>query len=201
MYRGVELPGSIYLECPECGEETLHEVLKGRASDRGTEVRLSALVKCPECGAIYRVNLREGGERAVNAIVSDLQLSQKLQIPLDPASTISLDDIIMVEGLPCIVTSIEVGGRRPGHARVPEITTIWLKRYDKLRVKVSINAGRSTVTRELWAAPEEEFEVGDVLNVQDMKVLVHAIKVPTRKLHRGSAKAKDIRRLYGREVD
>jgi len=201
MYRTVELPGSLYLECSECGEETLHEVLKGRASDRGGEVRLSALVKCPDCGTIHRVNLREGGERLVNAIVSDLHISQRIQVPLDPASTVSLEDTIMIEGLPCLVTAIEVGGRRPGHASVPDITTLWLKRYDKVRVKFSINAGRRTVTRELWAAPDEEFEVGDVFNVQDMKVLVHAIKVPTRKLHRGSAKARDIRRLYGREVD
>ena len=196
----MELPGSLYLECEECGEETLHEVLKGRASEKGGAVRLSATVKCAGCGKVRRVSMREGGEKKVNAILSDSSLSQRMQVALEPDSAVSVGDTIMANGLPCLVTSIEVGGRRPLNAGAGEITTLWLKRYDKVRVKVSINWGKRTVARELWAAPEEEFERGDVVTVGDIKVLVHSIKTPAGKVHRGSVKARLIRRLYGREV-
>ena len=197
----MDVPAALYLKCPDCRKETLHEVLKGRGSERGGVLRLAALVKCPECGSVRTVNIKEAGEKPVCAVLSDEGVSSPTSVLLDPASTITLDDVIVVDGIPGLVTGIEVGTVRRPHAIVSEITKLWLKRYDKVKVKVSINTGRRTVSREIWAAPEEEFEIGDVVTAGDIKVLVHSINAGGRRIRRGAAKACAIRRLYGREVE
>jgi uncharacterized Zn finger protein len=232
----VEIPNALYLECPECSEETLHEVLKGRGSERAGGVRLSALVKCQECGTIRTVEIHEQAERAVEAVLSDGDRSTRCAVPLDPSSVVSVGDVLMLgeagaggaeedgagvkgerpkrekgaddervstpeEGLPCLVTAIEVKTRRVPRAKASAVDTLWLKRYDRVKVKVSVNTGRKTVSRDFWAAPDERFEIGDVISAGDMKVLVHSLNTGGRRLRRGSAVASEIRRLYGREVE
>ena len=237
----MEIPNALYLECPECGEETLHEVLKGRGSERAGGVRLSALVKCQECGTVRTVDVREDAERAVVAVLSDGDRSTRCTVPLDPSSVVSVGDVIMLggggaaggegpgaeaggdgeraddekpseegeddslstadEGMPCLVTAIEVRTRRVPRAKASSVDTLWLKRYDRVKVKVSVNTGRKTVSRDFWAAPDERFEIGDIVSAGDMKVLVHSLNTGGRRLRRGSARADEIRRLYGREVE
>jgi uncharacterized Zn finger protein len=197
----MEVPGALYLKCPDCGKETLHEVLKGRGSERGGTLKLAALVKCSVCGAVRNVNIREEGEKAVTAVLSDQGVSSRTSILMDPGSRVELDDVVMVDGIPGLVTGIEVGTRRRPHANVRDITVLWMKRYDKVKVKVSINTGRRTTSREIWAEPREEFEIGDVIAAGDMKVLVHSINAGGRRIRRGSVKASGIRRIYGREVE
>jgi len=197
----MDVPGGLYLKCPECGRETLHEVLKGRGSERGRVLKLSALVKCPTCGSVRNVELREEGDRPVAAVLSDEGVSSRTTVFLDPASTVELDDVLMVDGVPGLLTGIEVGTRRRPRARTPEITMLWFKRYDKVKVKISVNTGRRTASREIWAAPGEEFEIGDVVTAGDMKVLVHSINAGGRRIRRGAVRASEIRRIYGREVE
>ncbi|MBM4248774.1 MAG: hypothetical protein FJ149_04955 [Euryarchaeota archaeon] len=245
----MEIPNALYLECPECDGETLHEVLKGRGSEGARGIRLTALVRCQECGTVRTVEVRELAERAVGAVLSDGDRSTRCTVPLDPASVVSVGDVIMVggagasgreeegaagnrqraagggggaddgdigggsdggeddglstpdEGMPCLVTAVEVGTRRVPRAKASSIGTLWLKRHDRVKVKVSINTGRKTISRELWAAPDERFEVGDIVTAGDVKVLVHSINTGGRRLRRGSAEAATIRRLYGREVE
>jgi len=228
----VEIPNALYLECPECEDETLHEVLKGRGSERAGGVRLSALVKCGECGTIRTVEIKEDAERSVNAVLSDEGRSTRCTVSLDPSSVVSVGDIIMIgggdeagsgeddgedggrendgdndrlstpdEGMPGLITAIEVKTRRVPRAKASTADTLWLRRYDKVKVKVSVNTGRKTISRELWAAPDEQFEIGDVISAGDMKVLVHSMNTGSRKLKRGSAAARKIRRIYGREVE
>jgi uncharacterized Zn finger protein len=105
------------------------------------------------------------------------------------------------EGLPCLVTAIEVGTRRVPRAKATSVDTLWLKRYDRVKVKVSVNTGRKTVSRDFWAAPDERFEIGDVVSAGDMKVLIHSLNTGGRRLRRGSAPASEVRRIYGREVE
>jgi len=220
----VEIPNALYLECPECEDETLHEVLKGRGSERAGGLRLSALVKCQQCATIRTVEIKEDAERAVKAILSDEGQSTRCTLSLDPGSVISVGDVIMLggaggsagkdgeggddddvstpeEGLPCLITTIEVKTRRVPRAKASTADTVWLKRYDKVKVKISVNTGRKTISREIWAAPDEKFEIGDVVAAGDMKLLIHSLNTGGRKLKRGAASARSIRRIYGREVE
>jgi uncharacterized Zn finger protein len=237
----VEIPNALYLQCPECRDETLHEVLKGRGSERRGGIRLTALVKCGGCGAIRTVEIKEEARRSVPTILSDEGRSTKCALELEPSSVISVGDIIMLgsgdsgaadgegaqgagggrkgregggekdeedeavespeEGMPCLVTAIEVGTRRVPRAKVSSMDTVWLKRFDRVKLKVSVNTGRRTISRELWAGPEERFEVGDILTAGDMQLVIHSMNTGGRRLKRGIAAAKDIRRIYGREVE
>ncbi|MEM4729542.1 MAG: HVO_0476 family zinc finger protein [Thermoplasmata archaeon] len=197
----LETPGGIYLKCPECGRDVLHEVLKGRARRRGGGIRLDALVKCGRCGCVRRAEVREEAERMVPAVLSDAGASERRKVPLDPSASVSVGDELVVDGLRCLVTSIEAGGARRSSAKVPEICTLWLKRFDRVRVRVSVNAGRRTLPREFWAPPEKEVAIGDVVEAGGVRVLVHSMSVGGRKLRKGSAKARDIVRIYGREVE
>ncbi|MGQ9582421.1 MAG: HVO_0476 family zinc finger protein [Thermoplasmatota archaeon] len=199
--RSLELPAGVYLPCRECGREGLHEVLKGRARRRGGATRLDALVRCGSCGSVRRELVVEGGEREVRAVLSDQGSSVRRSIALDKGLRVSTGDELIVNGLRCVVTSIEASGARKRRAAVPEIQTLWLKRFDRVRVKVSISIGRRTVARDFWALPEEELEIGDVLEVGSARVLVHALSVGGRILRRGAARARDVKRVYGREVD
>ena len=81
-----------------------------------------------------------------------------------------------------------------------DIDTIWAKRGDKVWVSFSVNMGNRTVARRVLAAPDEEFVVGDIVDLGRDRVVVHRIRIAHRTLREGSVPAEDIVRAYGRVV-
>src|SRR3989304_2236851 len=97
-------------------------------------------------------------------------------------------------------TASSAGVWRGGAREAAGVDTIWAKRADKVWVAFSVNMGNRTVARRALAAPDEEFEVGDIVDLGKERALGHRIRVAHRTLSFGSATADDIVRVYGRVV-
>jgi uncharacterized Zn finger protein len=71
---------------------------------------------------------------------------------------------------------------------------------DQVRVKFSVNKGNRTVPHEVLAAADEEFEIGEIVDLGKDRAVVHHIRTPLRTLRQGRVRADEIVRMYGRVV-
>jgi len=190
------IPNSLYLDCPNCGEKQLHEVLRGRLA-KNQDV-LEATVKCQNCGHVHTAVVREPKSITVPIVVSEMGQSKRFDFEFGEEEEVSLDDELFVGDANVIVTAIEKGERRVDSAKASEIKTIWGKRFDKVRVKISVNKNQKTLAAELFALPEEEFYVGDTFTVGKDEVVIHSIKVNEGMVREGGVAARDIVRVYAK---
>ena len=65
----MNIPNALNLECPDCGEKTVHEVLRGKISKEGDV--LETTVKCQQCGKVYTTVVREPKAVMVPIIVTE----------------------------------------------------------------------------------------------------------------------------------
>jgi uncharacterized Zn finger protein len=191
-------PSALVLACETCGEVT-HRVLKGRLTV-ATGTVFEGTVKCTGCGRIRKVVVRESTPVDVPLVVSWREESTRTTVPLGPDEVLSVGDRLDLPDGSVKVTSLEVADRRVERAQAKDVTTIWAVRFDRVRIKVSVNMGPRTVAREIEAAPDEEFYVGDLVDVGPRQAVIHRIRTATRTLRRGGTRAEDIVRIYGRVV-
>lgn len=190
-------PNALYLECPSCGEETLHEVLKGRIGRK--KMVMETTVKCQECGTVHTTVVREAKLVKVPVVVSDMGHSRQVEVELGEDEVVAVDDELFVDDLHVMITSIESSGeKRPRKVPVREIETLWAKRYDKIRVKISVNKGHKTTSTDIFAMPDEEFFVGDMIAVGREKAVIHRMKTRRGMVRDGSVEARDIVRVYAK---
>ena len=195
----MDVPSAIYIECPSCGEETLHRVIKGKLGEK-KQLRLEALVKCSQCGHRYNTVISEQKPVTIPLIVSEGPNSKKDTIELASAETVKSGTEYQLDRGTIKITGIETERGRVDSAKARDIATLWAKKFDRLKIRVSINKGRRTLSRALWAVPNEEFCVGDVIRIKGDSVAIHSIKTVNRLIKRGSAEARDIVRIYAKLV-
>lgn len=197
----MELPGSYYLECPGCGKETLHKILKGEVGTKGEEVTIDGVIKCQDCGNTRHKTIRENSAIDIPVIVSWKDASYKEDLSLYPEEWIHKGDDLLIDGIRVKVTSIELeGNKRVKSAKADDIVTIWTIEHEKELVKVSIHKGRNSVSKTLEAAPEEEFFIGDRLDIGKYDTVIHRINTTEGTIDRGKAKAEDITRIYTKMI-
>ncbi|MEE9116931.1 MAG: HVO_0476 family zinc finger protein [Thermoplasmata archaeon] len=193
-----DVPSGATLDCPKCGEAT-HRILKGRVSGKKGET-LECVVKCSECGDVRKVTIKREKPVTVKIIVSDEDRSKRTGLELLPSEEIVVGDRMILDGQEVEVSSIESDGRRVEVALAKEIDTLWTKRADRVKVKFSITKGRRTLSKEIFAQPDEEFYVGDLVELGRMKVVIHRIKCRDRMIRDGSATASSIVRIYAKGI-
>lgn len=191
----MEVPTAIYLECPGCKKETLHQILKSK----GQKLVLNIIAKCSECNQTHSSILKRPKSIEIPIIISNRENAERKKIKLDFDDELTIGEELIIDEIPVIITSIETE-KRVNHAKAQDIKTIWTKRYDKLKIKVSINKVDKTVSKSIFAVPDEEFFIGDILTFGRMRVVVHAIKSKEKIIKRGFVPASDIVRIYGRIV-
>ena len=195
---GTNVPNAIYVECPDCGEETLHEVLKGRLGKDGST--LEATLRCQECGRVHPAVVREGRTIRVPVIVSDRKESRRAEVELPEDEELQVEDELQLDDLPIIISSLEREGARVSRALAKDVTTIWAKRFDKVHVRVSINDVHKTIPAEVDALPEEEFFIGDLMTIGRYDVVITQIKTRDAMARRGAVMARDIVRIYAKRA-
>ena len=191
-------PSALVLVCEECGEVP-HRVLSGHVTGKDALV-FQGTVKCSSCGRVSSVTYREDRPVAVALVLSDREASERAAIDLGPEELVRVGDRLDHEGHRIEVTSIEVGEKRVLSAAAKAIRTLWAKRMDRVVVKFSVNKGNRTVSHEFEAAPDEEFEIGDIVDLGRERAVIHKMHVGTTTMRRGTARAEDIVRIYGKLV-
>ncbi len=193
-------PTSIIVECPMCKDETLHQVLSGKMAGKNAKV-LDSTVKCRACGHVHHVVLKSEKPVTIPVIVSWLKESKRDSVVLGPEEVLSIDDEMMCGDLPVLVTSIESkAGARVDSCKAGDISAIWAKRFDKVKISFSINHHGKTYAEQMIASPDEEFSIGDMLQVGKRDVVIHAIKIQGRSVRKGSVAARDVVRIYANIV-
>lgn len=192
------VPNALYLDCPSCGEHTVHEVLKGRLSKK--QDCMEATVKCQECGHTYSTVVREPEIVRVPIIVSELGNSKKEEIELEAGELLGIGDELFLGETHLLVTALECDGRRVEKCDTKDVSTIWAKKFDKVIVKISINKNTRTISTQIDALPDEEFFVGDMMTVGKERVVIHNIRSKEGTVRRGSVPARDIVRVYTKAV-
>lgn len=191
-----ETPDSIVYVCSDCGEETEHQILRGRMG-RAT---LEGTFRCNECGKITSETIRIPEIIEVPVVYSDGDVSEQARTTLESNDIVELEDEFeMDDGRYVCVTYIEVAdGRRVKRAVATDIRRLWVKRFDVLSLKVSVNDVGRTYPLRIEAEPDDEFVVGSLLRFEDFDCMIHAIKTKHSLVKHGSAEARDIVRIYGK---
>lgn len=178
--------------CDTCKEETLHVLVRGN------------LYRCAVCGT--HSNYVERKLYEIKAIISMGSTSLKGKVKLKEGEIVEKGEELIVEtdeghkiGK---VTSIELkDSSRSDLAIAENIATLWMRDVGEVEVKFSLNKGKVTESFKMLVDGETEFEVGEVLNVENKKYLVHTIKLMSGEiLKKGRAKAKDVKRVYAKAL-
>jgi uncharacterized Zn finger protein len=192
------VPSGTTLDCPNCGE-MMHRILKGKVSGRNGGT-LECVVKCTNCGDVRKTTIKRETPVMVRVIVSDDDKSKRLEMDFLPNEEIVVGDRMIHGSSEIEVSSIESGGKRVEIALAKEIDTLWAKRADKVKVNFSISKGPRTLSKALLALPDEEFFVGDMVELGRMKVVIHKIKCRDRLIREGGAQASSIMRIYAKGI-
>lgn len=192
-----EAPGAITVQCPGCGQETLHTVLRGRQSRGGVTITLDATVQCTECERTHHVVVREAAPVDVAVVISRGHESRRTTTALPGDDELEIGEALIVDGMNCKLTGIESkDARRVDAAAVKDIQTLWTKEFEELAVKFAINLRQKTITKIVATRAEEEFTVGQEHLFGRLRVTIHAIKTEERLLKRGTATAGEIVRIF-----
>ncbi len=190
---------NVLLECPTCREQSEHEILK-EAGD--------LLVRCVECGTIHHVpRSKKPRELAIRTIVSHENESKVCTTELFSDEQCTLGDLIVAEceneAFGVEVTGIECGDKRLPRATAEAITTLWTRVIDEVVLKVSVHEQRTTKPLYIRCAGEEDFEIGKVYEIGNIRFRVTNIKLRDGALMRKEgwkAYARKIKRLYAKRL-
>ena len=190
------MPDTLIFECPDCDDDTEHQVLHGRMGRSSIE----GTFRCNECGKITSETIRIPELLEVPVMYSDDDVTDTTRTTLESNDIVSIDDeFVMDDGRRVCVTHIDVeDGSKVKRAQADRIKKLWVKQFDVLSVKVSVNDDRKTYSLRVEAEPDDEFVVGTMLEFEDFNCLIHAIKTKDKLVKNGSAEARDITRIYGK---
>ena len=188
-----QIPQSMHAECPDCDDETLHKTLKGRM--RGKK-KLEMLLKCTKCGKVHEEVLEAISQVPVRMIISRGDKSEKIRAEFSADWELAIGDEFMHEDERLQISGIEVDGQRVENASISQVKTLWTINFDMAKVKISINRDGKTKSLEIEVDPEEVFEVESIIEVDGMKAKIHSIKLTNRSTRKGTAVARDIKRIY-----
>ncbi len=198
----MDFPSAIHHQCPNCDQETLHKVLKGKVGNN-KNLTLDCTIQCTNCSHIHHTIITEKKMIKVPIIISDQDRSYQSTIELHPDEELSLEQELIMDEDSVKISSLEVGNNRVPRTTAKKVSTIWCKRFDpmgKVRINVSVHKGPKTISHVLTALPDEEFYIGDILRIGRDNVAIYKIKTHTKVVKYDGAAAGDIVRVYGRVI-
>ena len=190
------LPDTLYYECPVCDDYTEHQVLKGKMGKASIE----GTFRCNECGRVTSETVKIPELLEVPVFFNDAAATETSKITIESNEIVAEnDEFFMDDGRRVCVTHLDtVTGVNAKKAMATDIKRLWVKQFDVLTVKVSVNDDRRTYSLRVQAEPDDEFVVGTQLEFEDFNCLIHAIKTRTGLVKRGAAEARDIVRVDGK---
>lgn len=191
-----EMPDYVYYECPDCDDVTEHKILRAKAG----KSNITGTFQCTECGRVFSGTIRFPRKFEVKVLFSEGDVTGTTQTLLQENEIVSVgDEFDLDDGRHVQITYIELpDGSRKNKVPATEIKALWVKAFDKLQVKVSVNDYKQTYPMLCEAEPDDEFAVGMYMHFDLWDCVIHAIKTKERLLRKGSAEARDIVRIYAK---
>ena len=196
MAKREEMEEYLYIQCPNCDDLTEHDILKGREG----KGNITGTFRCTECGRVFSDTIRIPEPLKVKVLFSDGGVTETIETELMSNEILAIGDEFYLEDERRVcITHIETEDGKKGKSfQADKIKSLWVKQFDVLSVKVSVNDGQRTYSVRTEAEPEDEFATGMILSFDGFDALVHAIKTKDRLIKNGSAEARDITRIYGK---
>jgi len=180
--------------CPSCGEDTDHLLIKSGQEN---------LVRCEECGLVHPVQKERERLTTLKVIVNKDGLSQPYFINIPAREVLHVGDELLVDDgsrdvVMTEITSLETD-RRVESAQAETVKSVWARETDEVPLKLSLYRNGRTNSFKITVPGDELIEVGEVREIEHFVFKVVKIKL------RGEgfadlAKAKDILRVWGREI-
>lgn len=181
--------------CPDCGSESVTVLHEANPEAERTD----ATLECEDCGRVFKDVIERVSDVEVDCVVSDDDESWPGTLEVAPDERLRIGDELYGEGHRLRITGLELeDGRRVKTTKPEMLGTVWCTVFDTVTIKVAVNQGHKTWKGEVTVKPEEEFLVGDLLDLKGYQVKLHAIKTQEGILHRGGAQARDVKRLYAK---
>lgn len=191
-----EMEDFLYIDCPNCDDLTEHDILKGKMG----KDNITGTFRCTECGRVFSGTITIPKALKVKVLFSDGSVTETTETELMSNEILSVDDEFYLEDerRVCITNIETIDGKKGKNIPADNIKALWVKQFDVLSVKVSVNDGQKTYSVRTEAEPEDEFATGMILSFDTFDALVHAIKTKDRLIKNGSAEAREITRIYGK---
>jgi uncharacterized Zn finger protein len=189
---------NIYYFCEVCDDTTLHRIFARKTSVK----KLSAKAQCIKCKSVRKV-LVDRRHITLPVVVSIFEKSIRKSVKFDATSKISVRDRFYIDDELVEVTCLDLksGIRiKKGGASADEITTIWAKIYDKILLKISVASSKKTEGVSLVVSCDKKIRIGEIIRLNSKNISVYKIRLKSRTLDKGSALARDIVRVYCREL-
>ncbi len=185
------------MRCPFCNSES-NEILKSKGN-----TSKDLLLKCNECGNTFRETVITEKPVECRVVVSEYESSEKKFIKLYPYEKLQIGQIIEVEGREAEITSLETKrGGRIWESPLSDVETIWASYIDTLaRVGVSVDFGGRVVSKKVEVDRDFEFEIGDIVKLENLLFRINSLKTMERKMRKGFARASVTKRVYGRPIE
>lgn len=191
-----EMPDTIYFECPDCDDETEHQILKGKMGKASIE----GTFRCTVCNRVSSMTIKIPELLEVPVVFSDGDVSETTRTTIESNDIIQEEDeFFLDDGRRVCVTHIDtLNGKLVKKTLATNVRKLWVKQFDILSIKVSVNDDDRTYSLRVEAEPDDEFVVGTQLSFEDFDCLIHAIKTKHSLVKKGVAEARDITRIYGK---
>ncbi|MCX9084695.1 MAG: HVO_0476 family zinc finger protein [Candidatus Methanoperedens sp.] len=180
--------------CPSCSPDdpVSHTVLKGKNN---------VILQCDECKSVHKeIKPKKFLVRViVNKGKESIHTKAMLSGIVRKEDELLIDDENTGEAFLVLVTSIEVGDKRPDEADAKDIKTIWSRAIDEAIVKFAISHRETTESVSMRVPGDREFVIGDKVEVNNRKLKIIRIKIRDGgfKSRKGVAIcAKYIKRIY-----
>ena len=194
------LVGGENMACPGCGSDDAI-VLKNKIINAKTKDIRELLLKCDECGSVYKERLTQDKPKPFRLIVSEHENTHKLLIDLFPDEELRVGDFLISEIGKVKITALELEERRVEKAVASDVKTIWASSEEiPARFGVSIDLHGKVASFKVETERDYQIAVDDVLKIDKYIARVHVIKTEERKLIKGFAKGRVIKRVYAKPV-
>lgn len=180
--------------CPSCGTETEHAVIKS-----GQE----SLVRCEDCGAVHPLQIERERLTTLKVIVNKGGISRPYRIKIPAKEDLWVGEEFLVDDesqdvVMTKITSLETD-RRVEKAPASDIKTVWARAIDEVDLKVSVYRKGQTRSLKTPLHGEDILELGEIKEIDGIKFKITKIKLRDEGFAE-SAQAKDITRVWGREL-
>jgi len=166
----------IWIYCDMCEDESPHEVLKSRTSNK-RGFSFQGIVKCNECGSKGHAEIKEEPPISLKLRISDDNQTLNGNLDIDRGVILKVGQTRPHPDGLLVITSLELGDKRPTEAFSQEMPIVWAKRATHAKIRFAIHEGESTTSLKQEFESGEEFYVGMRLKLQERRAKVKAINL------------------------
>ncbi|MDD2643608.1 MAG: HVO_0476 family zinc finger protein [Methanobacteriaceae archaeon] len=189
------------MECPICGSKTA-TILKTKKINSKKNSRRELLLKCENCGQVYNESIIEEKPQTYRLVISEHEDSFKTSVELFPDQELNVGDYLQTNFGKVEITSLETTQRRESHVKARDVKTIWANSKEiPARFGISVDLHGKVASFKVETVRDFKISVDDVFKIDNYIINVYMIKTEDRKTSKGFAKARVIKRVYGRPVN